>query len=97
MKPWPKVRLGEGLTPTQRGDPLQTDSGFLTKSASQQDLRPVPLAARPELVLSPAWIFHTPMETPTVRRVRARGLQARTSAPVGRVPYAAFGGVKYPG
>ena len=30
--------------------------------------------------------FHTPMETPTVRRVRARGLQARTSAPVGRVP-----------
>src|ERR1035437_7046291 len=33
-----------------------------------------------------ARIFHTPMETPTVRRVRARGLQARTSAPVGRVP-----------
>jgi len=33
-----------------------------------------------------AWIFHTPMETPTVCRVRARGLQARTSAPVGRVP-----------
>ena len=26
------------------------------------------------------------METPTVRRVRARGLQARTAAPVGRVP-----------
>jgi hypothetical protein len=33
-----------------------------------------------------ACIFHTPMETPTVRRVRARGLQTRTSAPVGRVP-----------
>ena len=33
-----------------------------------------------------AWIFLTPMETSTVRRVRARGLQARTSPPVGRVP-----------
>ena len=33
-----------------------------------------------------ARIFHTPMETPTVRRVRARGLHARTSVPVGRVP-----------
>jgi len=33
-----------------------------------------------------AWIFHTPMETPTVRRVRARGLPSRTSTPVGRVP-----------
>ena len=32
-----------------------------------------------------AWIFHTPMKTPTVRRVRARGLQARIPA-VGRVP-----------
>jgi len=33
-----------------------------------------------------ARIFHTPMETPTPRRVRARGLQARITAPVGRVP-----------
>jgi len=32
------------------------------------------------------WILHTPMETATERRVRARGLQARTTAPVGRVP-----------
>jgi spermidine synthase len=31
-------------------------------------------------------IFHTPMETPTLHRVRARGLQARITAPVGRVP-----------
>jgi len=33
-----------------------------------------------------ARIFHTPMETPTLRRVRARGLQARITTPVGRVP-----------
>ena len=32
-----------------------------------------------------ARVFHTPMETPTVHRVGARGLQARTPA-VGRVP-----------
>ena len=33
-----------------------------------------------------ARIIRTPMETPTLRRVRARGLQARITAPVGRVP-----------
>jgi len=32
-----------------------------------------------------AWTIHTPMETQTLRRVRARGLQACTPA-VGRVP-----------
>jgi PIN domain nuclease of toxin-antitoxin system len=39
-----------------------------------------------QIKIALACIFHTPMETPTVRRVRARGLQARTSARVGRVP-----------
>ena len=33
-----------------------------------------------------ARIFYTPMETATMRRVRARGLQASGPVPVGRVP-----------
>ena len=43
-------------------------------------------AAVPEAEAELARIFHTPMEVATLRRVRARGLQAHTSAPVGRVP-----------
>ena len=35
---------------------------------------------------SPARILHTPMAAPTLRRARARGLQARRPVPVGRVP-----------
>jgi hypothetical protein len=45
-----------------------------------------------------ARILHTPMETPTLRRVRARGLQARITAPVGRVPSRGAQGCEiYPG
>src|ERR1017187_3633667 len=36
------------------GDPLQTHSRFLAKAARQPDLRRVPLAARPQLILIPA-------------------------------------------
>jgi hypothetical protein len=42
-------------------------------------------------------IFHTPMEMPTVRRVGARGLQARASARVGRVPPRGFSGCEISG
>jgi hypothetical protein len=59
----------------------------LRAGTSQRDV-PTQLLAR---------IFHTPMEMPTDRRVRARGLQAAMPQFVGRVPHAALGGVKYPG
>jgi hypothetical protein len=40
----------------------------------------------PALLTRLTRIFDTSMKTPTARRVRARGLQARSPAPVGRVP-----------
>ncbi len=44
-----------------------------------------------------ACIFHTPIESTTVRRVRARGLHEQAAALVGRVPSGGGSGVKYAG